>query len=130
MQPFLHYFRGPNRNYLETVKESRSLERFDLNIPARIFFRTAEGEQKILKLETRDISSRGAYFILKGERAVESSEVDVDLDLTDLLMKETGADTERMRIHVQGRVLRSEANGFAVSFSSRYRFEHSRYTEP
>ena len=55
-----------NSDTFDLIYERRRLERFNLEVPARIEILARE-EQKpeILELNTKDVSAGGAYFFLK-----------------------------------------------------------------
>jgi hypothetical protein len=102
------------------VEEKRKLERFDLNLLARI--RMAPLEKKeinalLIDLPCWNISSGGAFFHT-GEPLPEGAKVHMDILLeVEQLKKITG---KRALIMVDGTVLRANQNGMAVRFDNEY----------
>jgi hypothetical protein len=90
--------------------EKRGVERFDL----RLFTLLEELENRPhqLQLYTRDISSDGAYL-----RTDDPLPLDTSVELTFYLPVQQEI---RSKIHTNGRVVRSEKEGMAVRFDSKY----------
>ncbi len=101
------------------MREARRLERFDLNLPAKleILGDEKEREAKTLNLLTRNISSGGAYFHTEQPFPVGTG-VKIDIILSiDELKKLKG---KRAIIKVSGKVIRQEPNGMAICFNEDY----------
>jgi hypothetical protein len=103
----------------DLIYERRRLERFNLEVPARIEILTREEHNpEILELNTKDVSAGGAYFRTK-KALPEGTRVRIDIILPlDRLRKLK--DTCKGLIKVTGTVLRSEPTGMAVSFDEGY----------
>ena len=91
-------------------KEKRTLERFDLKIPARIGIGNSEHEDEILDLMTRDICSGGAFFHTS-QPLPTGTNVKIDLILPLENLKKLNNDCLHAYIQVTGTVLRSENQG-------------------
>ncbi|MDO9514872.1 MAG: PilZ domain-containing protein [Syntrophales bacterium] len=96
----------------------RKLERFSLELPARIFVDGEGEEADFLDAVTSDISAGGAFFHTDTPLPV-GTEMYVDLILPlDELKKIEG---KRANIKVKGSVIRTGARGMAISFDKKYR---------
>ncbi|TFG92731.1 MAG: PilZ domain-containing protein [Syntrophobacterales bacterium] len=97
----------------------RKLERFPLELPARIFVNGDGGEEAdCLDAVTCDISAGGAFFHTDTPLPV-GTEMDVDLILPlDEWKKIQG---KRANIKVKGAVVRSGESGMAIIFDKKYR---------
>ena len=102
-------------------KEKRKLERFDLEIPAKIevLQRDQMWEEDILDFTTSDICSGGAFFHTS-RPLPEGTEVKIDLVLPLDRLKELKEDCDQVYIRITGTVLRSESEGMAVYFNEDY----------
>jgi hypothetical protein len=107
------------RRHMDTNQERRRLERFTIELPAKI--EAAGAEQRLLNLFTKDISSGGAYFRTQKPLPV-GTEVRVDLVLPLDKLKKFLSDREKVTVNVTGTVLRAEPRGMAVGFSEDYKF--------
>ena len=102
--------------------ERRSLERFLLEVPARI--RCVQPPSKpdtdTVQMDglTRDISSGGA-FVKGGRLFPVGAEITVRLMLP-LDKFKALENVEAVRIEVSGKVIRAESGGFGVCFGDRY----------
>ena len=101
--------------------EKRSLERFDLALPAIIRSGAlyGKGKESITRLLTKNIGEGGAYFPTSKPLS-EGTKVRVDLilPLSGFTLKHSKMD--KAKVSVDGTVLRSEAKGMAIGFSKRY----------
>ncbi|OPY04167.1 MAG: PilZ domain protein [Syntrophaceae bacterium PtaB.Bin038] len=102
----------------DLVYERRRLERFDLQVPAKIQVLSPPDTASILELMTKDICAGGAYFPTKTALAAGTK---VKLDI---LLPVRGADTlsdgTRGLIKVNGTVIRSGPAGMAIGFDTGY----------
>lgn len=98
------------------TKERRNFERFDLGLPAEVeFFEPAQ--TSTLLLRTDNISAGGVFFRTANSIA-EGTKVRLDVTVTSKFLKEqTGA---QGLIRIQGRVVRSNSLGTAISFAQDY----------
>ena len=105
--------------------ERRSLERFRLEMPARIRCVQSPSEPDTDAVEmdglTRDISSGGA-FIKGGQPFPMGTEITIQLMLP-LDKFKTLENVENLRINVSGKVIRTESGGFNVCFGDQYEIE-------
>jgi c-di-GMP-binding flagellar brake protein YcgR len=101
--------------------EKRKMERFDLELPAKLMLLNQELKKKMadsFNLQTVDISAGGALFYTDQTVPV-GTEVKVDLTLPLGELKKLEGRT--VRINISGSVVRSDTSGMAVSFGERYR---------
>lgn len=99
--------------------ERRQLERFDLQIPAKIRLIESDSVQEAFDLETRDISSGGAFFHTTEPLPIGTG-VSIDLVLNLDRLKAIKEDLPWVHIQVKGTVVRSESAGMSVSFAPDY----------
>jgi c-di-GMP-binding flagellar brake protein YcgR len=99
--------------------ERRELERFDLQIPAKIRLVESDSLQKPFDLETRDISSGGAFFHTTEPLPI-GTDVSIDLVLNLDRLKAIKEDLHWVHIQVKGTVVRSDSAGMSVSFAPDY----------
>jgi len=106
-------------------EEKRGLERFDLEIPARIKTAFSSKEEETFDLLTNDISSGGAFFHTTKPLA-EGTDVKIDLilpiaGLCKKLDEGRGrGGYQRAFIKISGKVLRAESEGMAIAFDEDY----------
>lgn len=103
----------------ETMEERRKLERFDLELPAKIGFINETHKEKILNLLTSNICSGGAYF-QSTQLLPEGTRVKIDLALPLDKLTRLKEEYRQAYIKVTGRVLRSESEGMAICFDEDY----------
>ena len=89
----------------------RGIERFDLQILGLVHNKEDGADE--INLYTRDISSDGAFFITENPL-----QTDTNLDMTFFLPL---GESLRSRLDTRGIVIRSESDGMAVRFDSKYR---------
>ncbi len=102
----------------DLVYERRRLERFDLEVPAKIEVLSSADMTPITELLTRDICAGGAYFPTK---ALFPTGTKVKLDIL-LPLRSVSAvgDNTRGLIKVNGTVIRSGPAGMAIGFDGGY----------
>ncbi len=109
---------------MKAVKEEkRGLERYDLEIPAKIKVAATYKEEETIDLLTSDISSGGAFFHTTQPLA-EGTDVKIDLilpiaKLCDKLEQGEG-EYQHAYIKISGKVLRTESRGMAIVFNEDY----------
>ena len=103
----------------EIMDEKRTLERFDLQVPAKIEVIKQDHEKGMLDLLTSNICSGGA-FLHTTQPLPEGTQVKVDLILPFDKLKELKYDSQQVYIKVTGTVLRSETEGMAICFDEDY----------
>jgi hypothetical protein len=101
------------------MKEKRKIQRIELRTPARIKAVAKDGTKSSLQVETRDISSHGAFFLTE-ELFDENAKLDIELLLSMEKLLELLREKKQIKILIQGTVVRSEPDGIAVSFGKRY----------
>ena len=101
-------------------KNKRRVERFDLEIPAKVKVSVSAEVEEVSEVLTNDISSGGAFFHTD-QPLPEGTVVEIDLILPlSKLTKSLKGSEQYTRIKVNGQVLRSESTGMAVSFHDDY----------
>ena len=101
------------------MKGKRSLERFDLHIPALLKFMSSDQEKSPLNLLTSNVFSGGAFFH-NPQPLPEDTQVKPDLLLTFDKLKKLKDEHKVACIKVTGTVLRSEPEGMAICFDEDY----------
>ena len=101
------------------MEEKRALQRFDLEIPAKVKSTTSDQEKTLLNLLTSNICSGGAFFHTT-QPLLEGTQVKIDLVLPLDKLKQLKDDCKQAYIKVTGRVLRSESEGMAILFDKDY----------
>ena len=100
-------------------EERRKLERFDLKAPTKIEVPIEDGRKDVISLVTRDVSCMGAY-LQTTQPLSEGLTVKLELLLSlDQLRKLSGA-AGNARIKVRGKVIRSDPEGMAIAFDTRF----------
>jgi hypothetical protein len=91
-------------------QERRNLTRFDLRL--RSLLKKLQDGEEVLELFTRDVSSKGAFFLT-------SDPLPIDTSLSMTLFLTIGRSLSSM-FSVAGKVVRTEDAGMAVRFDSNY----------
>ena len=100
------------------IVEKRKLERFDLNIPAKIQV-VSDGEKEEMKLTTRNICSGGAFFRTTQPLPV-GTEITIDLVLPLGKFQKLKDIKKQVSINLTGKVLHAETTGMGVCFDEEY----------
>ena len=102
-----------------TVRERRSLERFDLALSAKIETLKTKGarEKSVQHLVTGNICSGGVYFPTN-QALAEGEAVGMSILLATDRFRKLGA--EDAVVYVKGKVLRIDPTGMAIRFSGGY----------
>jgi hypothetical protein len=101
------------------TKEKRKLQRFSLEIPAKIEV-IGTGKQKgTIEVLTSDICAGGAYFQTP-DPLPQGTQVKIDMILPLEHLRKVSEEYSRAYIKVSGTVLRTESSGMAVSFDEDY----------
>ena len=102
------------------MKERREIERYKLQVPAKIEAIGAAGKKEKLSLQTRDISANGAFFT--SEKPVsEGIHVSLELVLSMEKFQQLIGKKSRIELKIDGTVIRSDPEGIAVSFDKKYK---------
>ena len=104
------------------IVEKRKLERFDLNIPAKIQV-VSGGEKEEMKLTTRNICSGGAFFRTAQPLPV-GTEITIDLVLPLGKFQKLKDIKKQVSINLTGKVLHAETTGMGVCFDEEYQIFH------
>ena len=104
---------------MEPMREKRRLERFTLEVPAKIEVMDPAKNPGMLDLLTSNICAGGAYFQTT-KSLPEGTEVKVDLILPLDKLEKLKDSQKHAYIKVAGRVLRTESTGMAVCFDQNY----------
>jgi hypothetical protein len=102
----------------ESGSERRHLERFSITATAVVQTMSA-GTERVFELQTRDISSGGAFFPMEVPLPTgEKVKITLFLSFSGLeqIQKTPGAS----KIMTEGQVVRSDSHGIAVEFGKRY----------
>jgi len=104
---------------MEKKKERRKMQRFLLEIPAKIEVISAGKQKGTIEVLTNDICAGGAFF--KTQKPLpEGTQVKIDMVLPLEHLKKLSEEYNRAYIKVSGTVLRTEPSGMAVSFDEDY----------
>jgi hypothetical protein len=98
------------------TKERRKLQRFSLEIPAKIEVIGAGKQRGKIELLTDNICAGGAFF----KTPKEGTQIKIDMVLPLEHLKRLSEEYSRAYIKVSGTVLRTEPSGMAVSFDEDY----------
>ncbi len=104
-------------------EEKRGLERFNLEIPARIRTNFSSKEEETIDMLTSDISSGGAFFhTIKPLAEGTDVKIDLILPIAELCRKldKGGGEYQRAFIKISGKVIRAESRGMAIVFNEDY----------
>ena len=102
------------------MKERREIERYKLQVPAKIEAIGAAGKKEKLQLQTRDISANGAFFT--SEKPVsEGIHVSLELVLSMEKFQQLIGKKSKIELKINGTVIRSDPEGIAVSFDKKYK---------
>lgn len=99
------------------IRDKRSMERFDLNLPAVIAFENETGEMSHQKVVAKNVCAGGSYCAT-GSTLPRGTEVKLDLIVS--LEKINNLDVRKSHIAVSGRVIRSDKEGIAICFNKQY----------
>ena len=102
----------------ETGFERRHLERFSITATAVVQTMSA-GTEKVFELQTRDISSGGAFFPMEVPLPT-GEKVKITLFLSFSGLEQVQKIPGKSKITTEGQVVRSDNHGIAVEFGKRY----------
>lgn len=113
------------------MKNIRKLERFPLKAPAKIIPIDSGRKRSAFDLMTSNVCAGGAFFHTS-QSLPEGTQVKVDVVLPLDRLEMLKDSSKRIHLRINGRVLRSEADGFAVCFAEDYQIgqlDHSAQTQ-
>lgn len=102
------------------MEERRKLERFELNVPARITMKSGINKIEEYHLSTRDLSSAGAY-LYSNQALPKGACVRMEFLIGFDTLEKIAGDKGRAKVRVRGQVIRSSSEGIAVRFDSKYK---------
>ncbi len=102
------------------MEERRKLERFGLNSPARLQIIRGSGKPEKLDLTTKDISSDGA-FLFAHAPIPEGANVKIDFFISLDTLRKISGEEGSVRVRVNGKVIRTNQDGIAIRFDSKYK---------
>jgi len=98
--------------------EKRKMERFDLELPAKLSGTGKEKEHESIELMTSNICAGGS-FLITDKPLPKGTDVKMDLILPFDRLHEFGG--RRSRINVSGFVIRTDQQGMAICFDKKYK---------
>jgi hypothetical protein len=105
------------------MKDRRKHKRFSMNLPAMIEVQL-QGTSQIFAVESRNVSSGGGLFSANEHLAL-GTKVRIYITLPSYKLRElTGSES---LLKLRGKVIRSNAAGWAISFDKHY--QHFRFVE-
>lgn len=105
----------------KTMRDNRMLERFVLDLPTRILPGREAPVEGVFDLRTCNVCAGGAFFDTAAPLP-EGTPVRIEMMLPVERFDLVAALCDEVRVVLNGRVLRREANGMAVQFDRGYRF--------
>ena len=96
--------------------DRRKLERFDLELPAKLSCTGKDNNHKPIELMTSNICSDGVFFKTNKQLTVGT---DVKLAVILSLDKFKNVGHKKSHIHVSGSVIRKSHHGMAIRFSKK-----------
>lgn len=101
------------------MEDRRKLERFDLHVPVVAFIESQNGNEEVLDLKVKDVSSDGAY-LLSPCLLPEGAVVRMKFMISSNSISTSSTKNGKARVRVTGKVIRTDGNGAAVRFGNRY----------
>jgi len=101
-----------------TYSERRKMERFSLELPAKLMWSFKDRMHESLELMTSNICAGGAFF--KTQKPL-SMGTDVKVNLILYLDKIQKRGNKRSLIDVSGSVIRTDNKGMAICFDKKYK---------
>ena len=102
--------------------EKRKLERFNLEVSAKIGVLSTTEDTERLDLLTSNVCSGGAYFKTAQPLPVDT-EISVELVLPLDKFKKQPSAYAKAQIRLTGKVLRAESNGMGICFEKDYQIQ-------
>ena len=104
------------------MTEKRRNDRYDLLMPIHLSPSDGAGAPGGFVAETRNISSTGA-LIHTSKTLPVGTEVEMELFLDVRRLLEMVGEKRRVKVRLEGRVVRNHDGAIAVSFNDRYEFD-------
>jgi len=97
--------------------DKRKMERFDLELPAKLTWAEKDNERESIELMTSNISSDGAFFKTNKPLTVGTA---VKLAVILPLNKFKNVKYKNSHIHLSGSVIRTNHRGMAIRLGKKY----------
>jgi hypothetical protein len=98
--------------------DRRKMQRFDLQLPAKLFWTRENKKQESIELVTHNICAGGTY-LMTNSPLPEGTEVKMDITL------QTDQSHKSMRrlsiLDISGHVIRTDHHGMAICFDRKYK---------
>ena len=107
--------------------EKRNLERYSLKAPAKIIPVNFGNKDDKFRFETTNICAEGAFFH-SSHPLPEGTVVDVEIVLPLNKLRILKHSAEKIHLKINGKVIRSESEGIAVSFQKYYQIVRLDYS--
>jgi hypothetical protein len=98
--------------------DRRKMERFDLELPAKLTWTKTDNEHESIELMTNNICSDSAFFKTNNPFAVGTA---VKLDVILPLNNFKNVKYKKSHIHLSGSVIRTDHQGMAIRLSKKYK---------
>ena len=98
--------------------DRRKMDRFDLNLPAKLFWTEKDEEQKSIELMTSNVCAGGTY--LKTNCPLPTG-TQIKMNLALQLDRLREQSRQLSMVDVSGYVIRSDHHGMAICFDKNYR---------
>ena len=102
------------------MEERRKLERFELHVPAVAEVVEPSGQTGEIRLETRDISADGAFFVTD-KPVSEGMALKLAMVISVDKLEQLIGSRNKIELKIEGMVIRSDSNGIAVIFDKKYK---------
>lgn len=100
------------------ASDRRTMERFDLKLPAELFWTGKDNEQESVKLMISNVCAGGAYLIVKNPLPKGAP---VKMNITLQFDKHPELRSRLSIINVSGYVIRTDHRGMAICFDRKYK---------
>ena len=98
--------------------DRRKMERFDLELPAKLTWTEKDNDHESIELMTSNICSTSAFFKTNKPLTVGSA---VKLIVILTLNKFKNVKYKKLHVHLSGPVIRTDHQGMAIQFSKKYK---------
>ena len=100
------------------VFQKRSMDRYDLHLPAILTFENEAGKQVSKQVVTQNVCAGGCYCETSSTFSLGT---DVNMNLTLTVERIENMDKLKSRIAVSGKVIRRDKKGIAVCFNKKFK---------
>lgn len=102
------------------MKELREFKRFILNAPATIYPDIFYGEDFTIKSVAHDISSGGAFVLLKNQELLSKTEISIEFIISVATIKKLYGFSSKVKMETDANIIRMTEEGIAVSFQGKH----------